>query len=78
MALKPAVNQVNLLLLLLQEQGELASTGDEVPYTTCERPIVRSLANWKKHKLCFFRLASEQSELVLCVHWLLVSGVEAR
>ena len=56
MALKPAVNQVNLLLLLLQEQGDLASTGDKVPYTTCERPIVRSLANWKKHKLCLLPL----------------------
>jgi len=44
-------NQVNLLLLLLQEQGDLASTpiGDEEPYDMQE---TRSLANWKKHKLC--------------------------
>ena len=51
MALKAGQNQVNLLLLLLQEQGDLASTpiGDEEPYDMRE---IRSLANWKKHNLC--------------------------
>jgi len=56
MALKAGQHQVNLLLLLLQEQGDLASTpiGDEVPYDMQE--TLRSLANWKKHKLCLLSI----------------------
>jgi len=56
MATTPAVHQVNLLpppLLQPQERGDyLASTptGDEEPYDM--RETLRSLASWKKHKLC--------------------------
>jgi len=54
--LQPAENQVNLLLLLLQEQGDflLASTptGDEEPYDM--RETLRSLvANWKSTSCAF-------------------------
>ena len=52
------VHQVSLLLLLLQEQGDflLASTptGDEEPYDM--RETLRSLATWKKHKLCLLSI----------------------
>jgi len=44
------VNLLSLLLLLPQEQGDLASTGDEA------RDPFRSLADWKKHKLCLFSI----------------------
>ena len=49
----PARNQVNLLLLLLQEQGDiiLASTL-ETRYTTA-RNTLRSLANWKSTSCAF-------------------------
>jgi len=51
--LQPAENQVNLLLLLLQEQGDiiLASTL-ETRYTTA-RNTLRSLANWKSTSCAF-------------------------
>ena len=49
-------NQVNLLaLLLLEEQGNLASTptGDEeLPYDMQQTSSLRSLAKLEKHKLC--------------------------
>jgi len=49
----PAVHQVNLLLLLLvQEQGDLASTVGDEELTYDMRETLRSLANWKKHNLC--------------------------
>jgi len=49
----PARNQVNLLLLLLQEQGDiiLASTL-ETRYTTA-RNTLRSLANWRSTSCAF-------------------------
>ena len=51
--LQPAENQVNLLLLLLQEQGDiiLASTL-ETRYTTA-RNTLRSLAHWRSTSCAF-------------------------
>jgi len=56
------VNLLALLLLPIQEQGNLASTGDEVPY---RREIHRSLANSNQPKSTsrvFLHVATERND----------------